>query len=97
MRYKLRVERYYIDKGIYAHQVVERIYLMEVQEWAIDQAALLEHLTKARQLQKREDIRISLYMDGTVTVERRLDYSHTRVTATYTPIRTAQNDERNDD
>jgi len=97
MRYRQEVKRYYINKGIYAQQVVERIYLKEAREWDVDGPVLLEHLAKARQLQKREDVRISIAADGTVTVERRLDNDHTRVIATYTPIRTKQNTERNDD
>lgn len=97
MRYRQEVKRYCIDKGIYARQVVEHTCLKETGEWDVDEAVLLEHLEKARQLQKREDVRISIAADGTVTVERRLDYDHTRVIATYTPIRTKQNTERNDD
>jgi len=97
MRYRQEVKRYCIDKGIYAHQVVEHTCLKETREWYVDEAVLLEHLEKARQLQKREDVRISIAADGTVTVERRLNYDHTRVVATYTPIRTKQNTERNDD
>ena len=97
MRYRQEVKRYHINKGIYAQQVVERIYLRETSEWDVDESVLLAHLAKARQLQKREDVRISIGADGTVTVERRLDYDHTRVVATYTPLRTKQNDERTDD
>lgn len=87
MRYRLEVKRYYVNKGIYAQQVVERLYLVEVKEWDIDEAALQEHLAKARMLQKREDVQISIGADGAVTVERQLDYDHTRVIATYSPLK----------
>lgn len=87
MKYRQEVKRHYIDKAIYAQQVVERTYLKEAREWDVDGPVLLEHLAKARQLQKRKDVRISSGADGTVTVERRLDYDHTRVIATYSPLK----------
>ena len=97
MRYRLKVERYHIKKAIYAQQVVERLYLMEVKEWDIDESVLQEHLEKARMLQKQEDVQISIGADGTVTVERRLDYDYTRAIAAYSPLKNKQNAERNED
>lgn len=86
--------RYFLDKAIYDHQVVEDLVCVETAEWTVSADTLREHLERLRRLQQsgHEDIRITEDNSGIVIVERRVDMERCRVITTYTPEGMEQKD-----
>lgn len=85
--YVQRSKRFFLDKAIYDHKVVEDLICVETAEWTIGADTFREHLERLRRLQQNghEDIRIMEDTSGIVIVERRMDMERCRVITTYTP------------